>query len=154
MTGLFNKNSGIDYLKTLIKENSVDSHISIAYIDLDNLKLINDKYGHNVGDSYIVTISEILKTSIRENDYAVRMGGDEFMLILPLCKYEDVENIVFKKIRNKISIKNKELLAENKPAINISYGISEYKDKLYKNIDSFISSADEKMYKNKKMKKN
>jgi diguanylate cyclase (GGDEF)-like protein/PAS domain S-box-containing protein len=154
MTGLFNRNSGIDYLKTLIKENSVDNHISIAYIDLDNLKLINDKYGHNVGDSYIVTISEILKTSIRENDYAVRMGGDEFMLILPSCGYEDAENIVFKKIRNNISIKNRELSAENKPAINISYGISEYKDKLYKNIDSFISSADEKMYKNKKMKKN
>ena len=154
MTGLFNRSTGTDYLKILINEKTLNDHISIAYIDLDNLKTINDEYGHNVGDLYIIIISDILNNSIRENDYAVRMGGDEFMLILPSCRQEDVEKIVFKKIHDKISIKNKELLSENKPTINISYGISEYKEKLYKNIDSFITSADEKMYKNKKMKKN
>jgi diguanylate cyclase (GGDEF)-like protein/PAS domain S-box-containing protein len=153
MTGLFNRNTGINYLKMLINEKSDDSILSIAYIDLDNLKQINDKYGHNVGDLYIISISNILKTSIRENDYAVRMGGDEFMLILPLCGPEDAEKVVFKNIHDKISIKNEELLSENKPKISISYGISEYSKELYDNIDSFISSADEKMYKNKSKKK-
>jgi diguanylate cyclase (GGDEF)-like protein len=137
----------------LINEKSDDNILSIAYIDLDNLKQINDKYGHNVGDLYIISISNILKTSIRENDYAVRMGGDEFMLILPLCGPEDAEKVVFKNIHDKISIKNEELLSENKPKISISYGISEYSKELYDNIDSFISSADEKMYKNKSKKK-
>jgi diguanylate cyclase (GGDEF)-like protein/PAS domain S-box-containing protein len=153
MTGLFNRNTGINYLKMLINEKFDDNILSIAYIDLDNLKQINDKYGHNVGDLYIISISNILKTSIRENDYAVRMGGDEFMLILPLCGPEDAEKVVFKNIHDKISIKNEELLSENKPKISISYGISEYSKELYDNIDSFISSADEKMYKNKSKKK-
>lgn len=153
MTGLFNRNTGINYLKMLINEKSDDSILSIAYIDLDNLKQINDKYGHNVGDLYIISISNILKTSIRENDYAVRMGGDEFMLILPSCRQEDVEKIVFKKIQDKISIKNEELLSENKPKMSISYGIGEYSKNLYYNIDSFISSVDEKMYENKNKKK-
>lgn len=62
------------------KENA--RSIAVLYIDGDNFKAINDRYGHDVGDEFIKLTGERIAASIRASDFVVRVGGDEFVVIL------------------------------------------------------------------------
>lgn len=84
MTGLYNRRYFEEFLrKETIRSKRQNTKFSIIGIDLDHLKKINDKYGHNYGDVAIKAISEVLKGSCRTIDIAARMGGEEFNVILP-----------------------------------------------------------------------
>lgn len=63
-------------------------------LDLNGLKSINDKFGHAAGDELIRYFAERLNKSIRGSDLAVRLGGDDFLLLLPECKLEEVRHIL------------------------------------------------------------
>ena len=115
-------------------------------MDLDNLKLTNDVYGHSAGDEIIKEFSKILLTEIRETDYACRIGGDEFLLILPTSNLKAAKNIV-KRINDNIFKKNK----KEEIKIKFSHGFESTRN--IKNLDNLIKTADEKMYKNKKSKR-
>ena len=84
MTGLYNRRYFEEFLqKETIRSKRQNTKFSIIGIDLDHLKKINDKFGHNYGDIAIKAISEVLKSSCRTIDIAARMGGEEFNVILP-----------------------------------------------------------------------
>lgn len=84
MTGLYNRRYFEEFLqKEILRSKRQNTKFSIIGIDLDHLKKINDKFGHNYGDMAIKAISEILKSSCRTIDIAARMGGEEFNVILP-----------------------------------------------------------------------
>ncbi len=79
LTGLYNK----DYFYTCCQEAIKSrAHFSIAMIDIDNFKKINDSQGHLKGDEYLKKVAEIFKHSIRNNDVLARFGGDEFIIML------------------------------------------------------------------------
>lgn len=69
---------------------------ALLYIDLDNFKVVNDTLGHDAGDRLLLTVAEILRRSVRENDVLVRFGGDEFVIILPDCQPADAIRIAEK----------------------------------------------------------
>ncbi|MBQ4057688.1 MAG: GGDEF domain-containing protein [Lachnospiraceae bacterium] len=83
LTGLRNRNGFYEKVNYLI-DNSSDTPLSLAilYIDLDNFKYYNDTFGHDVGDLILKEIAAILNNSAGENGFAVRYGGDEFLIIL------------------------------------------------------------------------
>ena len=84
MTGLYNRRYFEEFVqKEAIRSKRQNTKFSIIGIDLDYLKKINDKFGHNYGDMAIKAISEVLKSSCRTIDIAARMGGEEFNVILP-----------------------------------------------------------------------
>ncbi len=74
---------------------------ALLYIDLDNFKVVNDTLGHDAGDRLLLTVAEILRRSVRENDVLVRFGGDEFVIILPDCQPSDAIRIA-EKLRGSI----------------------------------------------------
>ncbi len=86
MTGIFNRSTGLAMLQ---RELSAMSRsllpLSICYFDIDNMKAVNDKYGHEEGDNMIKTIVELVKGNIRDADVFCRMGGDEFLIVMPNC---------------------------------------------------------------------
>lgn len=84
MTGLYNRRYFEEFVqKEATRSKRQNLKFSIIGIDLDHLKRINDKFGHNYGDMAIKAISEVLKSSCRTIDIAARMGGEEFNVILP-----------------------------------------------------------------------
>ena len=83
LTGLVNKRSFEEHFEWTLKNLKRNSEpLSLAIIDIDHFKKINDQYGHQIGDSALVAVSSSIKKASREYDYAARWGGDEFIILL------------------------------------------------------------------------
>lgn len=150
MTGAYNRRVGLVLLeKEMHKAKRSKCPLTVCYVDIDNLKYINDLYGHKEGDYLIITTIRLIKESMRQSDILFRMGGDEFMVILSQCSLEDSLN-VWKGIMSRIDNFNKNL---NKSyQLNISYGFTEYDLKNPQTLDELIAKADKAMYEHKKRK--
>jgi diguanylate cyclase (GGDEF)-like protein len=84
LTGLFNKaylQSTLVQHLSLAKRNSTD--LSVLFLDIDNFKEINDRFGHNAGDAVLKTVADILRKKLRKSDILARFGGDEFVVLMP-----------------------------------------------------------------------
>lgn len=92
LTGLKNRHFFHRELKIL--ENERFLPVSLALIDVNGLKLTNDAFGHQMGDRLLQIVANTLKTSCRKNDMVCRIGGDEFILLLPKTGKKDAERIV------------------------------------------------------------
>ena len=119
---------------------------SIGMIDMDGLKFVNDNLGHLEGDEYIRTVANGIVSLARDTDTICRIGGDEFIVILPKCKEEVLEKKLYE-----LNI-NLEKLSK-KYEMSISYGVV-YVDSDTKLLEQeILEQADEKMYKFKKFRK-
>lgn len=95
LTGLYNRRSGEQRLAEEIQRATRHGRpLTLLLLDLDGLKQINDRFGHGAGDLALRTSAERLQRAIRGSDQAVRLGGDEFMVILPECKSEEVRHVL------------------------------------------------------------
>ncbi|HNV96936.1 MAG TPA: GGDEF domain-containing protein [bacterium] len=102
LTGFSNKNSIIDNLpKILSSEQRKKQNCSLMMLDLDYFKLVNDTYGHEVGDLVLKDVSRVIKENLRESDFAFRYGGEEFVVFL-MDSDIDVAQIVAEKIRKSV----------------------------------------------------
>ena len=117
-------------------------------VDLDGLKKINDEQGHEVGDDYIKLSVNIIKDSIREKDSIIRMGGDEFLVILTETDSEGVRSVI-ERIRENMK-KNNESNVDYKVSMSLGYATMVNGEK---DVEDVIKEADEKMYEEKKEKK-
>jgi diguanylate cyclase (GGDEF)-like protein len=100
LTGLPNRKLFGDRLQQALaaaRRNS--AHLAVAYIDLDEFKPVNDKYGHAVGDQLLKETAMRIKDCMREADTVARIGGDEFLVLLPLIESEQDARAVAEKIR-------------------------------------------------------
>ncbi|HOG33957.1 MAG TPA: GGDEF domain-containing protein, partial [Petrotogaceae bacterium] len=145
LTGIFNRRVGISLLeKEIMQSQRRNSPLSIIYIDINGLKNTNDRFGHSMGDELITNATKIIKKCARKSDIIFRMGGDEFLIILPDCKAEKAE-VVWKRIRNECDQFNKN--SDTPYKISMSHGTATYSGE--QTIDEFVNQADSQMYKEK-----
>ena len=151
LTGALNRRAGLLILEKQIQLCSRNNwDLTICYIDVDGLKEVNDSYGHQEGDDYILFVTNVLKEIIRESDGLCRLGGDEFLLMLPECDIPQAE-VVLKRIEEALAVHN-ELHA--KPyRLSFSYGLVKYDFEEKPKISKLIAIADTEMYKHKHNKK-
>jgi len=148
LTEVLNRRAGLEYLNEEMNfAESNNYSLAIIFIDVNDLKLVNDNFGHQKGDKLLKQVSDILQQSLRRNDKVVRLGGDEFLLILPQSSKTAAEKI-WRRIQKefkKVSAEN-----ENDYTISVSHGTAEYSPDYQKSLDELINKADEQMYKEKK----
>jgi diguanylate cyclase (GGDEF)-like protein len=95
LTGLYNRRSGEQRLAEEISRAVRHQRpLTLLLMDLDGLKQTNDKFGHAAGDLILKTFAERLQKAIRGSDLAVRLGGDEFMALLPECRSDEVRHVI------------------------------------------------------------
>lgn len=128
LTGIYNRK--------ILEEIKIKEGDSVVFIDIDKFKMLNDIYGHDYGDRILRILSQVILENIKGKDYAIRYGGDEFLIIFRDCDKNCAEEIM-KKISEEFKVRSK---------TTISYGISEYKG----NLEKAIKDADIGMYKMKK----
>jgi diguanylate cyclase (GGDEF)-like protein len=146
MTDTYNRDWGARIINGLI-QHSTEVH-SLTFIDLDCLKHVNDYYGHDSGDFFIIKTVEVIKSCIRKDDSLSRWGGDEFILITH--GGETAAQTVIKRIKNKLKKYN--ALKERPFELEFSYGIVEICPDNQLTFDELITRADTKMYENKMTK--
>ncbi|MBS3994812.1 MAG: GGDEF domain-containing protein [Alkaliphilus sp.] len=144
-TRLYNRNFWEYLYNDLV--NLLDcQNFYVVIIDIDNLKEINDSKGHGVGDLAISIVAATLKESVRKEDVVIRLGGDEFLCILP-----NIEKEVSIRLIDRI----KKGLIEKSEAANLDIGISigiSFGDK-FECVESIVQRADFNMYTEKRRKK-
>jgi diguanylate cyclase (GGDEF)-like protein len=100
LTGLPNRRLLEDRLdQEVIRATREQRRISLLFIDLDKFKPVNDRYGHAVGDWLLKQVAERMRASLRQSDTAARIGGDEFVVLLPDVKNSEAAITVAEKIR-------------------------------------------------------
>ena len=123
--------------------------LTVCYVDIDHLKHVNDTFGHQEGDSYITLITRALSRASRLSDSLCRLGGDEFLMVLPECNIEEARALW---IRVEAT-----LAAANKPPgqpyrIGVSRGFAQYDAVRHPTVDHLIAAADAEMYAEKTAK--
>ena len=136
LTGIGNRTSFYKIIDNLEKSNS---GVTVLVCDIDGLKAINDQYGHFIGDKIIRQAANLLESCCPELSYLFRMGGDEFLILIPEILTKDQCEQIVSKIHWECSKNDK---------LKLSLGIASSKDKQYELID-VIREADEKMYKSR-----
>ena len=151
LTGLYNRRGFIANVEKMIADpKHADKVAIICYADMDNLKLVNDQYGHDDGDYALRTVSEILQESFRDTDIIGRIGGDEFIAFA--ITGADCDTVAMKQRIEKVTKRYNEFA--NKPyPIEMSTGI--YKFKITGKIDIYdaVNNADKLLYEEKIRKK-
>lgn len=151
LTSLYNRRY---FMKKLSRQRSLSdrdaSDFVICYFDLDHFKMINDTFGHHIGDIVLQKFSEILLASIREIDFAARFGGEEFVCLLVNTDIEKAVKVT-ERIRHSLATYNFNDISPSLRA-TVSIGVSNFKQ--FSTIQETLTSADRRMYHAKKSGRN
>lgn len=150
LTGVHNRKKLETYLKDKISTCTENKTFSAIMIDLDNFKLINDTFGHDIGDYVLETSAKLLKSCIRSNDFIARFGGDEFFIILDISDGINLEKAVCR-INDCIEKYNESSSEPYKLSFSMGYAVYDYHSHM--KAEEFEKYIDLLMYENKRINK-
>ena len=149
LTGIYNRRGFFTLsdhqLKMAGRQNRT---VLLLFADIDNLKDINDTYGHKEGDSVLIETTRILKETYRKSDIIARIGGDEFAVFFMGSSENDAEAIT-RRLQKNIESYN---IKNGKYKLSISFGISSFTPESVHDIEDILYQADKLMYEQKKHK--
>ena len=146
LTGVFNRRAILDSLKQEIARSKRQGiPLSVALCDIDHFKIVNDTYGHQVGDDALCGFVQRIKDNLREYDQVGRYGGEEFLMITPGSEGDEQEGL-FERLRS--SVANQEFTTRSGDiAITVSIGVA--KGNGMSSVDEMLASADAALYRAK-----
>ena len=159
LTGLVNRSSFDDNLKQLFEQAQKQNiDLSCLMIDVDNFKFVNDSLGHVVGDDVLVFVGQLLRACIRPGDVAARYGGDEFVLLLPMCTREQAREVAERirtLFRREVSHYTPvPVIEQPTQTLGLSIGLSSLNYNEPKTEQELLEKADEALYRAKKRGRN
>lgn len=152
LTGILNRRMGFKKLEELLEEAKEGFlEFVLCFLDINNLKYVNDTYGHGEGDRHIITFCNMIKNQLEEEDIFFRMGGDEFIIVFRNKNKSQAE---------KVWDEFKKHFAESNPPgeilcdITASHGLFYYCSGMDIDLEQIIEKADKRMYEEKQKLKN
>src|SRR5579862_3363833 len=143
LTGLYNRRSGEQRLaEEISRAVRHDRPLTILLADLDGLKQVNDRMGHAAGDLVLKGFSDRLRKAIRGSDLAVRLGGDEFMVLLPECRADEVKHVLNRLEGLEVDFEG------SKIPVRFSRGWTDYKPG--ETAEELLRRGDDALYENKR----
>jgi len=152
LTGLQNTRFMVTHLNAeLARAERLNNEVSLLVLDLDDFKEINDTHGHHVGDRALRDVAQVLRTVIRPYDICVRYAGDEFIVVLADCGFDEAEN-KRKELQEAVS----DAVFEARPGTRVTLSISAGSAVFPHDGDSYeslLAKADSRMYRDKVVRK-
>ena len=146
LTGLANRRAAEQRLLAEAARSQRHGHpLTIVAFDLNNFKTINDRYGHGAGDAVLRVFAQALARAIRLSDVAVRMGGDEFLLLLPECRVDQVPGLLNRLRRLEVTFQGARIPVE------FSAGCVGYRQN--ETPEEFLERVDKELYADKRASK-
>ncbi|WP_099204716.1 diguanylate cyclase [Scatolibacter rhodanostii] len=137
LTGLYNRTF---FDKKMMEiDTPLNLPISVLYMDMNGLKLLNDTFGHTAGDELLVKTAKILKRNCRENDIAARVGGDEFVILFP-CTIKDDAVKVMAKLKEELASQKIKMIP-----FSMAAGVAT-KQKHWQSLQQILENAEHEMY--------
>lgn len=150
LTGVYNRRGFLALAEQQIKTaRRLEKGRLLLSADLDNLKTINDTFGHKEGDSALIHAANVLKESFRESDIVGRIGGDEFV-VFQMRSAEDASEKLTERLQKNLDIHNAE--TGRKYKLSISVGIVRCDSDCTYSLDELLTQADKLMYERKMLK--
>lgn len=148
LTGLPNRNLLVDRVNVaLANAKRNQGQVALLLFDLDHFKLVNDQFGHQIGDVVLIKVGEILKTLFRASDTVCRLGGDEFVVVLT---HNSGKEIAQRAAENLLKMITPDLMVNNqKMGISASIGVAVYPEDGM-DLETLLKNADNAMYLSKK----
>ncbi|MCR4317668.1 MAG: GGDEF domain-containing protein [Planctomycetes bacterium] len=146
LTGVFNRRYLAEDLETAIKAAQRRSEpISFVYLDINDFKALNDKLGHQHGDSVLRTVGGVLSEICRPEDGCYRYGGDEFCIILKNCPESSAREHFCARLTKEV--------ASKLGGVTLSYGIYTTGPRVFDDVNTIVTAADKRMYEAKEAQK-
>ncbi|WP_050179961.1 sensor domain-containing diguanylate cyclase [Domibacillus robiginosus] len=146
LTGIMNRRKGLNILSSLLHSREA-SPFTLCYIDINGLKTVNDRYGHNKGDQFIQEICQAIQKALHEEDVLFRLGGDEFIILFP-NQPPEAANRTWAAIRTEFDRANQ--ISQQPYELSASHGICYYHPGMNISLEELLEMADQEMYKEKR----
>ncbi len=151
LTGIYNRKGFYTLASHLLKlAKRTRQGIFLLYADVDDLKEVNDNYGHKEGDLMLTETADLLSRHYRESDIIARVGGDEFV-VFPVGTTGDVPQLISDRLEKNLKLHNEQGGAKHR--LSLSWGTAFYEPESPCSIDDLLAQADTAMYEMKKRKK-
>ena len=153
LTGLMTRRAYFENSESLFRLiQRREDHLTIAYIDIDNFKKINDQYGHHVGDKVMQSLASVLQDNLRVSDITGRIGGEEFTVSMPYTGLQKAEKIMqrIRELSHQNTIEHKGQTIQ----YSISVGLAAHEQENTKTLEELIHRSDQALYRAKQQGKN
>lgn len=145
LTKVFNRYALQEHLKVILEKENLDFDIFALMIDVDNFKMINDKFGHIAGDKVLIFIAKLLKKALRDGDRVYRFGGEEFIILLNRTDLEGAKLVAERLLT--LCRNNKPLFQNQQIAVTLSIGLTKVTEN--DSVDRIIERSDAALYRAK-----
>jgi diguanylate cyclase (GGDEF)-like protein/PAS domain S-box-containing protein len=150
LTGLYNRRGFFSLAEQHCRQaKRRNTRVFMLYGDVDDLKIINDTFGHHEGDRALIEIATILKETYRESDIVARIGGDEFV-VMPVGNSESSIDIITSRLQKKLEALNER--KDRAYRLSITVGIAHFDPEHPCSVDELLAEGDRMMYEQKKKK--
>lgn len=140
LTGLLNRRAGLQRLEQELRRSSrYGSPLSVAMFDLDNFKAFNDTHGHSVGDKILEEVTATVNQTLRDTDVQIRLGGEEFLVIMPEVTAENAK-LAMERVRRVVSQTS---FTQHALTVTLSAGVASYVEA---STTRLLDRADKAMY--------
>lgn len=154
LTGLWNRRIGLSRLREeIVRSDREGRPLSVLMVDLDHFKKVNDSLGHAVGDATLVAVAYALNSEARSYDVVVRMGGEEFLVLLPGTDEREGERVA-ERVRVRVSRTTPVAVPQLPRAVTASVGVAAHTPGASEDADLLLARADRAMYAAKKRGRN